>query len=261
MNNELQQTPSPELLDRVRNETRAEMQAQLRAESRRSRRRLGIVAGGLAVMMLSLNMGPVVASHLNVRTSDIANKAVTTKKLDNGAVKPKKIKNNAVKTNKIRNGAVTDPKLGSGAVTSPKIADRAVSSTKIAQFVPGMAVAGVDADNFGGGTTVHNWFNRFGGQPTVSRTGTGAYTITFPGLQGRLGPSAIVQVTPKGTVGFARQFFGGNNNEVIIRTYDAAGTLTDMTFNLTVTAPNQASNVAARPFKGGQVKNQDVENK
>ncbi|MDP3893385.1 hypothetical protein [Nocardioides sp.] len=243
---EHQQSTSPETLDQVR----AEMQAQLQVERSRSRRRLGVVAGGLAVMMLSLNMGPVVASHLNVRTNDIANKAVTTKKLANGAVAPKKIKNNAV----------TNAKLSNGAVSNPKIADRAVTSTKLARFVPGMAVAGVDADNFGGATTIHNWFNRFGGQPNVIRTGVGAYTITFPGLEGRLGPSAIVQVTPKGNVGHARQFFGGTTNEVIIRTYNAAGAAADMTFNLTVTAPNQASSVTARPLKGGQVKNQDVEN-
>ncbi|WP_203337660.1 hypothetical protein [Nocardioides limicola] len=232
-----------ERLDQLRTETRA----ALAAERQRGRRRLTLVAGVLTAVMVAVNVAPVAASHLNVQTSDIANRAVTTKKLANRSVKPAKLANNAVRTAKIQNGAVLASKiaagavgtghLANGAVTGPKLANRSVSSEKIARVVPGIAVAGADIS--ANGVSIHNWFNRVGGVPVVTKNSTGDYSIAFPGLESQVGIDSIVQVTIVGSGGFGAQGAGGSG---IIRvfTYGTTGTLTDKDFNVTVVAPNSA---------------------
>ncbi|MDP3894613.1 hypothetical protein, partial [Nocardioides sp.] len=180
----------------------------------------------------------VVASHLNVRTNDIANKAVTTKKLANGAVTPKKIKNNAVKAPKIAGGAVTNAKVAGGAITTPKIADRAITSAKLERYVPGVAVAGLSKEA-GSSVTVQNWFNRFGGQPTIERGAAGFYIVTIPGLEGRLGTAAITSVTVNAAVGAGRQHAHVNKDVIMVATFDADGTNTDLGFDLVVHAPSE----------------------
>jgi hypothetical protein len=92
--------------------------------------RLNVV--GYLALVVALSVTPAVASHLNVKTSDIQNGAVTTPKLRNGAVKPAKINRGAVTRPKIRNNAINTPKLANNAVQAAKIADGAVETSKIA---------------------------------------------------------------------------------------------------------------------------------
>jgi hypothetical protein len=67
---------------------------------------------GYLALAVALSMAPVYANHLNVKTSDIRNGAVTARKIGKGAVTRPKIKNGAVGRAKIADGAVTSSKLG-----------------------------------------------------------------------------------------------------------------------------------------------------
>ncbi|MDP3892680.1 hypothetical protein [Nocardioides sp.] len=87
----------------------------VRQERRRARRHLSLVAGGLVVAMAGMTLAPVAASHLNVRTSDIAKGAVTAPKIKKNAVTTAKIRNNAVKAGKIADNSVPSTKTSNEA--------------------------------------------------------------------------------------------------------------------------------------------------
>jgi hypothetical protein len=101
----------------------------------------------------------------------------------------------------------------------------------------GIAAAGVTT--FGGnGSTVVNWFNQHGGQPSVTRNGAGDYTVSFPGLEGRLGCDAMVLITVNATGGFgANTTCAESPNSLRIGTWSAAGNLVDRSFSLFVMQP------------------------
>ncbi|WP_203336900.1 hypothetical protein [Nocardioides limicola] len=161
-------------------------------ERRRARRRLAMVAGGLVVAMAAVNMAPVAANHLTVKTSDIQKGAVTTPK----------IKKNAVKAGKIAGGAVTTGKIANGAVSTAKLANGAVTGSKLAGKVDGVALAAGQAFTPPAGVlTASTSFNRVGGNVTVQSTGTGVYDVTVPGAT--LTGGAAFQVTPTSITVFA----------------------------------------------------------
>lgn len=98
----------------------------------------------------------------------------------------------------------------------------------LAVSVPGVAVGGVRvaADGALGAA-----FNRSGGTPTVTRTGVGAYTVTFPGYTADAG--ALPQVTLiGGTFGETSANTSGGGVQVL--TANSAGAATDQAFALTV---------------------------
>ncbi|WP_203338701.1 hypothetical protein [Nocardioides limicola] len=84
---------------------------QLEDRVRRTRRRSTTLVAVLVAALIGLNVAPVAANHLKVKTSDLTKGAVTTPKIKNQAVTTKKLKKNAVKTSRIANGAVTTAKL------------------------------------------------------------------------------------------------------------------------------------------------------
>lgn len=101
---------------------------QLRQETRRSKRRLRLVAGALLAVVLAVNVAPVAANHLTVRTSDIDNGAVTTSKLRNGAVGTAKLKNGAAGTAKLKNGAVGRKKIKPNSIGPGKMRPYAITA-------------------------------------------------------------------------------------------------------------------------------------
>jgi hypothetical protein len=87
--------------------------------------------------------------------------------------------------------------------------------------------------------TVTAHFNRFGGAPTVSHTaGTGSYTITFPGLEGKLFNSQVIHMATLLSGGEIRASSAGGNPVVL--TADSAGAAADRSFYYTVYGTNVA---------------------
>jgi hypothetical protein len=59
-----------------------------------------------------------------------------------------------------------------------------------AETAPGVALASVTSP--GGATPgVDVWFNRLGGEPTITRTGTGTYVVAFPGLNANVTTNVV----------------------------------------------------------------------
>lgn len=134
---------------------------------------------------------------------------------------------------------------------TPAQADNATTADtalEVSNDVAGVALAGVQ---FGPDGTVLNWFNRFSGPPTVTNTGTGAYTIAFPGLEGKLGPRALVMATDlEGGPNLIRHFNSGSNNVVTLRVYDLDGNLENSHVNMTVMASNESAVLGASDVGG-----------
>lgn len=174
-----------------------------------------------------------------VTETKIADGAVTNKKIADNAVTSGKIADNAVTTGKIANDAVTNGKVANNAITSGKIANGAVTNEKLATaFLPaataGVPVAGADVAADG---TLRQFFNRFGGAPTVQKNGTGSYTLKFPGLEGKAFFSeSIAMATLQSGPGEIRRTSSGGNPTV--ETYNSAGTNTDQAFDYVLFVPS-----------------------
>jgi hypothetical protein len=98
----------------------------------------------------------------------------------------------------------------------------------LAATAPGVAVGGVRAEANG---TMDSSFNRRGATPAVSRTGTGSYTVTFPGSSFTT-TNALPQVTLVGAFGESNA--GTAAGSIIVSTADSTGTPADRAFVLTV---------------------------
>jgi hypothetical protein len=100
---------------------------------------------------------------------------------------------------------------------------------QLASTAPGVAVGGVRADASG---NVLSSFNRRGAAPTVTKSGTGEYTVAFPGSSFNINTNAQPQVTLIGAFGESRvDTLGGN---VVVATADSTGAAADRAFVLTV---------------------------
>jgi hypothetical protein len=100
---------------------------------------------------------------------------------------------------------------------------------QLAANAPGVAVGGVRAEATG---NVLSSFNRRGGAPTVTRTGTGSYTVAFPGSSFNINANVAPQVTLIGAFGESRvDTLGGS---VVVSTADSTGLAADRAFVLTV---------------------------
>src|SRR4051794_13732024 len=103
------------------------------------------------------------------------------------------------------------------------------SSAFLSSSSRGVAVVGAVVSTTG---VLNGYFNRSGGTPTVTHTGgTGKYTISFPGVSINTN-FQIVQASLYGTAGeIAVNSVSGN---VIIQTYNSAGSSADRAFTLVV---------------------------
>jgi hypothetical protein len=124
------------------------------------------------------------------------------------------------------------------AVTA-ETAATAEEALEVANDVAGVALAGVQFTSDG---TVTNWFNRFGGAPTVANPATGTYVITIPGLEGQLGARALVLATDlEAPANIVRQFNSGSTNTVELRVVTDAGAPANSHVNMTVMASNETA--------------------
>ncbi|MGH2380887.1 MAG: S-layer homology domain-containing protein [Candidatus Limnocylindria bacterium] len=99
---------------------------------------------------------------------------------------------------------------------------------------------GLDSDDFGvaglrsdAGGTVIQWFNRAGGEPTISKVGAGAYDVTVPGRSFDHDTNFVATASVVGAIpGIATiDSFGG---KVTVFTVSTAGVRTDLGFMLTI---------------------------
>jgi hypothetical protein len=100
---------------------------------------------------------------------------------------------------------------------------------QLASSAPGVAVGGVRAEANG---DVLSSFNRRGGAPTLTKVGTGQYSVAFPGSSFNINTNVQPQVTLIGTFGQSRVDTLGGAIQVF--TADPAGAATDHAFVLTV---------------------------
>lgn len=200
-------------------------------------------ANVVATIALFLAVGgasAMAASQLaknSVGAKQLKSNAVTAAKIKTGAVTDGKLAAGSVGNGQLGSGSVSADKLGDGSVTTTKIPDGSITENKLADHylnasTVGVPLAGANVSSSG---TVLRWFNRFGGKPTVERTSTGLYVLTFPGLEEQGGLSAsIATATLIGGAGEISRSSTGNNP--LVETYNSAGVPTDEQFEFALIA-------------------------
>jgi hypothetical protein len=177
-----------------------------------------------------------------------------------GSVGGKQLKQNAVTSSKVKNGSLLRKDFKSGQVPAGKtgktgpqgsqgsqgVAGPAGPSTgaaggaltgnfpdpQIASATEGVALAGVTSR----GTAVTNppidvWFNRLGGEPTITRTGTGTYTVTIPGINASIASNVIASTDGPNSDLVA---VGSANGNLTVRVTNTAGAAEDNFFSLMI---------------------------
>lgn len=197
----------------------------------------------------------------SVGTKQLKNKAVTAAKIKNGSVTNAKIATNAVTGAKVKDDSLTGADVlesSLGKVPTAATADNATHAASadgaaptgaaggalsgsypnpgIASATRGVALAGMTSPG-GVSPVVQIWFNRLGGVPTVIRTGTGQYTVTFPGLSANVTTNVIASGN------------GPNDDQVsvtsgsgslLVTVLNGAGTAVDDYFSLVVFGSSSA---------------------
>ena len=181
--------------------------------------------------------------------------SVGTKQLKKNAVTGLKVKANAITSPKVANDSLTGADLNEATVgTVPSAANATNAATAAnANTLGGIPASGfLSSTNEGGGAlaganvnstgTVNAHFNRFGGAPTINHgAGSGSYTITFPGLEGKLLNSTVVHMATLISVGEIRVSSAAGNPTVF--TSDSGGNPADRGFYYVV----YGTNLAPRP--------------
>jgi trimeric autotransporter adhesin len=172
-----------------------------------------------------------------VGTAKLAGGAVTAAKLGASAVGAGQLANGSVDGSKLAAGAVGPGNLADGSVGGSKLAAGAVTPDKLSQaYLPadtvGVPLAGVSVES---GGTLRTFFNRAGGEPTVTRLGNGEYEVVFPGLEHKLSVSKSISAatlsdaSAGGEIAHTTVF--GNPH---VLTFNSSGTKADRPFELVV---------------------------
>jgi hypothetical protein len=190
--------------------------------------------------------------------------SVGTKQIKNNAVISAKIKANAVTGAKVKDDSLTGTDVlesSLGKVPSASTADNATHATtadnathatsadgaaptgaasgalsgsypnpSIATSTRGVALAGMETPG-GSSPSVGVWFNRFGGVPTITRTGTGTYTVTFPGIAANVTTNVIASGNGPND---DQVSISSGSGSLFVSVLNGAGTAVDDYFSLVI---------------------------
>jgi hypothetical protein len=193
--------------------------------------------------------------------------SVGSKQLKNNAVTSKKIKNGTVNSNKVKNGSLLSADFKAGQLPAGPQGPRGLTGERGPQGERGErglqgevgppgpatgAAGGALAGNYPNPTlsstgrgpavagvrlaangTVGSWFNRRGGEPTVTHTGgSGVYNITFPGSTFNINTNVVPVATLVRSAGeISVDTFGGG---IVVDTFTSAGAAADVDLALVV---------------------------
>lgn len=111
-------------------------------------------------------------------------------------------------------------------VIKQKADKRYLKKTEAGAPVAGASVA---ADG-----TLLRYFNRFGGPPTINKLSTGAYTLTFPGMVGRVAFNNSIALVSLGSGNDGMIQRESNDGDLYVFTYSDAGAAADRNFDAVV---------------------------
>jgi hypothetical protein len=190
--------------------------------------------------------------------------SVGAKQLKNNAVTSKKIKNGVVNSNKVKNGSLLSADFKAGQLPAGPQGPRGLTGERGERGERGLqgevgppgpatgAAGGALAGNYPNPTlsatgrgpavggvrlaadgTMVTWFNRRGGEPTVTHTaGSGLYNVTFPGSSFNINLNVIPVASLIGTAGEIQ--VGSVGGGVNVQTYSSAGAAADAPVTLVV---------------------------
>jgi hypothetical protein len=189
---------------------------------------LFVSLAGVSYGAATIGSGAIINN--SIRSKDVRNNSLTTKDIRNSTIRGKDVRNNTLTNSDIKNSDLL-------ANNSNALGGIAPSGFLRSTNEGGGALAGVNVTSTG---AVSAFFNRFGGTPTVTHTAnSGVYLITFPGLEGKLLNSQVIQVaTLFSSAGEIRATSSGSNPQV--RTFTSAGAASDRSFYYVVYGSNLA---------------------
>ena len=88
--------------------------------------------------------------------------------------------------------------------------------------------------------TLNSYFNRFGGAPTIFKSGEGSYRLTFPGLEGKLFNNQVIHIATLSSTNPGEIRVATSTGNPLVLTSDSAGTAADRGFYYTVFGTNLA---------------------
>jgi hypothetical protein len=191
---------------------------------------LVVAMGGTSYAAFSLPAGSVGGKQLTQN-------AVTSSKVKNGSLLRKDFKSGQVPAGKTgKTGPQGSQGVPGPAGPSTGAAGGALTGNypdpQIASATRGVALAGVTST----GAAVTNppidvWFNRLGGEPTITRTATGSYTVTIPGINASVSSNVIASTNGPNSDLVSVSSASG---DLLVRVTNSTGAPVDNFFSLTI---------------------------
>jgi hypothetical protein len=109
----------------------------------------------------------------------------------------------------------------------------AQTAQSVAPGAPGVALAAVNVEKNG---TVVGWFNRLGGEPTVSTNGPGNYEVAIPGIPIESGAKNVIAVATirSSASNLTTSVFSGLQSRLLVKTAIGGGAAVSEGFELVV---------------------------
>jgi len=218
----------------------------------------------VALIALFVALGGVSYAAATITGADIKNGSITGKDVKNGSLTGKDVKKGSLTAKQIKSGSLTGKQVKDGSLTGADVKTGSLTGTQVKASTLGQVPSAANADRLGGktasdfqtrlrwilvqGTTTGaNVLADSGGFGTVTRTGTGVYSVdagqsvvrhSLTATLNINGGAGFVDVAPCG--GSANNPGGitcsgvNDNTHVLVRTLSTAGAAADRTFYLVI---------------------------